>query len=395
MSVPTDPVLLQKLTSGKITHDEYRIEMELRNAREKAARTATALDAAVKQAEARGYTACNNPEQVRQLVASEKALVAEGLRKTQEYYARQLAEQQQRQREAEYIQNRYRQLDQARAAVGSGCATGSQEEVGRQDMAARLAIEQEKRAISDAQAQRMDAELYRQRVLSEPMDWQNLPAEQQGYAIAEEVAGRRAALAEELGDELPDERPAYQIAPIVGLPCDRGLTPEDFYNEETGIGFFAPDYAVGYKPAQPASPIGSLPGDLPGFPETDDYPTDSPVGDACGSGGCGGGGGSYSGGASYGALPGYTGESGYAQERIQEFIQEDPSGGGAMSGKGLGGIVDEALRVFDEGGSYRVDIGPGFGDVGIAPVTTPKVPEWLIWVLVAFLGFIVIKVLIK
>jgi len=416
VSAPTDLGLLGRYTGGEITYNEYAAEMKKRTDDRDDAQVVRQLVTHYETSVARGYTSCNNPEQAAQLVASELALKSESRRRRQERAARQAEEQRRRAREAAYVKAQQREIDVARSTA-STCTSSGQALI-RELEAKQTQLEKDKQAVGLSKYGRTMLERTRREIEQTPIDWQSLPAEQQGFAIATEMAARRAAIAEVLGDEIQDTRPAYQVAPIT-------------------IGGVLPEYTEAYKaaslpsldqvledgpPTAPVIDVGLWPGVGSGEPYTVDV-----IGGGSGGGVC------YS-----GQAPSTTDEEPVARQTIppdwwlemydpttgkpldttEEPVARqtippdwwlemyDPTTGKPLDKTGGGdGPVTEpkwidrfegVLRALDEG--FVVQVGPGLSDVTvgkrIAGSGVGELPGW-VWLALIGGGVLLLVILMK
>jgi len=327
MSAPTDPALLARLSSGEITSEEYRLIMAERTAARDDAQKVIQL-----QLHAAGSASTGSAAQLAQ---SEFALIAESARRRQEEAVRAALEQQWKAAEAAAVQLTY---DQS-AGRSSPSLQLLQDEIARADY------------------ERYQVEDFRHVVESAPLDWQSLPAEAQGFAIAEEAAARRAFLAETFGDVIDDARPAYQVQPVV---------------DEEGR-YTNPYYAEGYVPGQPKSPSDvTIPETDLFYPELIDYwganlPADWPNG----GGGCAGG--------VCGDVTHYgtdSEETFYGTDSEETLIEEGDEGD--MDNDGFERFL-AALDALQHGGS--VSWGPGLTSPQLVQAQ-PAIPVW-VWVVAA------------
>jgi len=404
MSAPTDPELIRRYTSGEITYAQYKAIMDERSARLEDKYTIAALQQHAVSSAAQGSSACNDPDQAAKLVASEIALLAEGSRRRQEEAARKAKEQQLRDQEAAYLKAQQAEIDRARSAGEIGY---------RQVQAANAALEKEKMAVADAQQDRYFVEDFRRRVEKEPIEWTDLPAEEQGFAIAEENAARREFLAALFGDEVVSTEPAYLAQPIM--------------DPETGE-WTNPDYMGAYTPGKVASLLDVLPIGLsekdrgeggetstyPWFPDPadyygegerrDEYGTTDPVFPEPGEGegredylpdgeGAGGNGGGGSQGASFWDwLRGLLGGGGTTPAGNGGGTTE---GGTEMDGEDLAGMLegmDWFLDLLAHGGTATW--GPGASDLQVTGATAPDLSKWLIIGGVAVLAWFLLKAIL-
>lgn len=389
MSAPTDPALLAQYTSGQISYAEYQLQMKRRSQDIETAGAAQQLMIYLQGSQNQGRTACNDPEAAAQLVASELALQAESRRRLEEQWARQEAERQRKEKEAAYIREQQRAIDQARLSVSTCSPDGA---ACLDDIAAKQAqLERDKQAIADAQNDRIKVEYARTAVEDAPMDWESLPAEEQGLYIALEMNNRRLALAEALGDTIEDPNPAFVNTPIVpGAPI--------------------PDYSAGYTPAPVPSLVDIIEDGPPDHPIIDvnlwpavseggEIPQDAVYGGSGGSSACGGSGcddlydDDY-----YGVLPSSQGggttktPSGTSTDDV---TPSDSGDGVTVKGGDSGNWLDSLaglLRMLDDG--FYIDVGPGLSDVSVGRHLTGSQTNWIPILLVAA-GVVLLIMLMK
>lgn len=387
MSAPTDPALIARWQSGEISYTEFQHEMKRRNQDIQTAGAAQQLMIHLQGSQNQGYTACNDPEQAAQLVASELALQAESRRRLEERWARELAEKQRKEKEASYVLEQQRSIDRARLSV-SLCSSDGQSCL--DDLAAKQAqLERDRQAIANSQTDRVRLEYNRRKVEEAPMDWESLPAEEQGYSIAIEMASRREEIAAALGDQLGDTQPAFINTPVVpGVPI--------------------PDYSAGYVPGDIPSLADILEDGPPDHPIIDPnlWPEVSEGGDYMQDAVSGGAGGSYPSDVSYGdsvqALPSsYGGDSTKTAQGGELQSSYDPGSfptgatikGGEMNSESnwLDDIAG-LLRMLDDG--FFVEIGPGLSDLSVGQRITGSGTNWMPILLVGG-GVVLLIMLLK
>jgi hypothetical protein len=252
VSAPTNVADLALYTSGKITYAEYLRRYAAQDAAQKDADTAAALQ----------QFATSQPTQyAKDVVASELALTAEAARRRQEEVTRARLEEQKTLAEQARVQELNRQA------------------VAQRTPAAYAALQTAQTNIGLTQAGRIQQEAQLAKSLEADVAWRELPATQQGYTIAGQMAAQRAQALVAAGGQIVSALPAYQISPIVyGQPV--------------------PDYTAGYIPAgwadyfttPPQGGITPTPVTYPPVPEpSGPYIGPSPPGWSPGDTGCGDG----------------------------------------------------------------------------------------------------------
>jgi len=373
VSVATNPQLLADYTAGRITYAEYQAAMRSAQAVDDLQKTAAQLQNHVLLSESRGYSTCNDPEQARQLAYSELALKQESTRLTLEKIQRDLQEEQARAAEAERIRDLYYTVDSSRGAAGSCNPTAGATAA---LTAAQATLKAEQDAVGQARYERQKVEDYRQAVIRNPMDWQSLPAEQQGVTIATELAARRAQLATELGDQIASPNPAYIDAPML-LPED----PSDPWSVQV------PDLLTGYSPADPISsdqvtvPVNVINPDT--WPEigSDGATYTEPGGGSYNPGGSGSGG--SDGGGSDPTQPAGT-------DPTSSPSEEDPMDNG--NGQQVLQWLDLITDYITEGGT--ISTGPGLTDPTITPGQHQQTTSATTWLLIGG-GFLLVLMMLK
>jgi len=141
------------------------------------------------------------------LVNSELALLAESRRTLHERDARTRAQNEKYLSEVSKANALQQAIDQERAKPR---ADRSQERIDK----AKAVLTQTRNDMAFNRAQLQHDELTRRTRMREPSGWEDLPAEEQGFFIAQEHARRRAAEAAAAGEQVTDVRPAWQAAPV-------------------------------------------------------------------------------------------------------------------------------------------------------------------------------------
>jgi len=177
MSLPTQPDLIAKLTSGQITNAQYNAEIK---AREQAAKTAYTINL-LKQTQGVSPT----------LIASEVALQKASLARQQQQAARAAEARRQAAARAAALRTQQAKADAARRAKDTAAAARAQAELRRQQQAAadaRAAAVRAEQARRHAEEQRVSqlAEAARQKMIAET--GRVLAPEQEGRVVAEAMA---------------------------------------------------------------------------------------------------------------------------------------------------------------------------------------------------------------
>jgi hypothetical protein len=83
-------------------------------------------------------------------------------------------------------------------------------------------------------------------------------------------------------------------------------------------------------------------------------------------------------------------------QKIYQATSVSENGGdmSATTNKGLGDILSEVLKAYNEGGSYRFDISPGFKSVDVATVATPKTSDLITWGIIALVAFLFLRAIL-
>ena len=244
MSVATDPALLARYTSGKISYADYREEMARRQQTSESAHAVAALEAA------KGVSPT--------LTASEVALQRENLIASQERAARATAQRRQKEAETAALRQAQAQADadrRARDAAAARARTGAARAAAAvADKAAQRRLAAQRAAIATQQTTRLRTEQARQRAEQQRVSElaeaarQKMIAEQ-GRVIAPEQEGR--VIAEASAQARAEQ--AYLAGEIVEPP-EMYAPVYELYEQLPG-GYEPPAGAAQYTPSYTPSEV--------------------------------------------------------------------------------------------------------------------------------------------